>query len=200
MPVSLIPSFLFYCSITGVTPGPANLCSLSAAMRYGKKRALVQWRGIFIGFALDSMAAVLVTYFLGAAIGPYVKYLAWIGAAYIIWLAIHILRSEPAADTEKEAAKNCNFFTGLFVQMTNIKVIVLCLTALSSYVLPYHTDFLTLFIVGLILPFIGGPTWNLIWLFAGAALQDFFKKHSRPLNILMAAALFACAVSLVWPH
>ena len=30
MPVSLIPAFLFYCYTNGITPGPANLCSLSA--------------------------------------------------------------------------------------------------------------------------------------------------------------------------
>ncbi len=201
MPVSLIPSFLFYCSVTGVTPGPANLSSLSAAMHYGKKRALVQWRGMLIGFTCVSVAAVFVTYYLGTVIGPYVRYLAWIGAAYIVWLAYHILRSgDPAETSEQEAAKNCNFLTGLFIQLTNIKVMLLCLTALSSYVLPYHTDFWILLMVGLILPLIGGPMWNLIWLFAGAALQDFFKKHYRPLNILMAAALLACAVSLVWPR
>ena len=28
MPISLIPSFLLYCFVGGITPGPANLCSL----------------------------------------------------------------------------------------------------------------------------------------------------------------------------
>ncbi len=42
MPVSLIPSFLAYCYIGAITPGPANLCSLSAALRYGKGPALKQ--------------------------------------------------------------------------------------------------------------------------------------------------------------
>lgn len=32
MPISLIPSFLLYCFVGGITPGPANLCSLSAAL------------------------------------------------------------------------------------------------------------------------------------------------------------------------
>ena len=36
MPVSVIPSFLLYCYVTAITPGPANLCSLSAALRLGQ--------------------------------------------------------------------------------------------------------------------------------------------------------------------
>jgi len=35
MPISLIPSFLLYCFVGGITPGPANLCSLGAALRCG---------------------------------------------------------------------------------------------------------------------------------------------------------------------
>ena len=36
MPVSQIPAFLVYCYIGAITPGPANLCSLSAALRLGQ--------------------------------------------------------------------------------------------------------------------------------------------------------------------
>lgn len=197
MPLALIPSYIFYCSLSGVTPGPANITSLNAAMRYGKQRALVQWRGITVGFAFDALLSAFVVYFLGESMGRYVDYLSFVGAAYILWLALHILRStgkERASD-----AKDCSFRNGFIVQATNAKVILLCLTALSSYVLPYHKDLGTLLLVGLTLPLLGGPTWNLLWLYAGAALQDFFHAHEKPLNILMALALLLCAVSLVWP-
>lgn len=46
-------------------PGPANLCSLSDAMKYGKKQALLQWRGLFIGYAVVSICSAFVAYFLG---------------------------------------------------------------------------------------------------------------------------------------
>lgn len=38
MPVEIIPSFLFYCFVSGITPGPANLCSLSLALRRGSAK------------------------------------------------------------------------------------------------------------------------------------------------------------------
>ena len=238
MPIRLIPSFLFYCYINGITPGPANLCSLSAALNYGRERALKQWRGLFLGFAVVALLSVFTNYFLGNVLGMYVKWLAYVGAAYLIWMAVHMVRgtglrssareSAEREDSEKESAeressvresaerdvkkvsekdiekdlekaaeRNCNFFTGLLVQLTNVKIILFCMTALSSYVLPYSKGFFSLLLVGLFLPFTG-PICNLAWLFAGVKLQTLFQKHKTVLNWVMAAALVLCAGSLVW--
>ncbi len=194
MPVSLIPSFLVFCFLNAITPGPANLCSLSSAMRYGRKRALIQWRGLFTGFFIDSMGAVLITYFLGNIMGSAVRYLSYIGAAYIIWLAIHILRDD--GTSAESADRGCNFMTGLLVNMVNVKVILYCLTALSTFVLLYTHSFLSLLAVGLFLPFTG-PLCNLVWLFAGDKLRVLFERHRKPLNILMAASLIYCAITIV---
>lgn len=197
MPISLLPSFLLYCYVGAITPGPANLCSLSAALRYGRGPALRQWRGLFVGFTAVSLASVLVSYLLGTVLNQYVGVLSWIGAAYILWMAWHMLRSSGAAAEEGPAAPS--FRSGLLVQLTNVKIMVFCLTALSSYVLPYSGSFWHLLAVGLFLPFTG-PIANLVWLFAGAMLQKLFADHRRAVDIVMAAALAVCAVSLVLPH
>ncbi len=42
--MSVILSFLYYSFVSGITPGPANICSLSTAMRKGKQVTLRQWR------------------------------------------------------------------------------------------------------------------------------------------------------------
>ena len=197
MPASMLPSFLLYCYIGAITPGPANLTSLAAALRYGRKPALRQWRGIFFGFFLVSMASVLVTWLLGTVLNEYVGYLAWIGAAYILWMAWHMLRSSgvEAEDNPDQPT----FRRGLLVQLTNVKIMVFCLTALASYVLPYTDSFWWLLGVGLFLPFTG-PMANLVWLFAGASLQKLFSRHRRAVDIVLALSLVACAVNLVWPH
>ena len=197
MPVSLIPSFLLYCFVGAITPGPANLCSLSAALRYGPREALRQWRGIFIGFAIVSLLSVLVTWFIGAAMNQYVGVLSWIGAAYILWMAWHMLRSAGVSADDDPARPT--FRTGLLVQLTNVKVMVFCLAALSGYVLPYNRSFPALLAVGLFMPFTG-PMANLVWLFAGASLQNLFSRHRKAVDRVMALSLALCAVSLVWPH
>ena len=197
MPISLIPSFLIYCFVGAITPGPANLCSLGAALRYGRGPALRQWRGLFCGFFLDSMGAVAVTWLLGAALDRYVGALSWIGAAYLLWMAWHMLRPG-GADPDRDPAAP-TFLTGLLVNLTNVKVIIFCITALSGYVLPYNSSIWALLAVGLFLPFTG-PVCNLVWLFAGASLQKLFARHRRTVDVAMALSLALCAVSLVWPH
>lgn len=197
MPASMIPSFLLYCFVGSLSPGPANLCSLSAALRYGKKAALSQWRGLFTGFAAISLLSVFISWLLGAALNKYVGVLSWIGAAYILWMAWHILHSA-GVEADKDPAYP-SFRTGLLVQLTNVKIVIYCLSALAGYVLPYSKSFGSLLAVGIFLPFTG-PVMNLVWLFAGVSLQKLFANHRKAVDMVMAASLALCAVSLVWPH
>ena len=92
MPIALLPTFLLFCFINGITPGPANLCSLSTAMNEGKQAALRQWKGLFTGFALVSLGSVLVNAFLGNVLGTCVRYFAWAGASYLLWMAWNMIR------------------------------------------------------------------------------------------------------------
>lgn len=197
MPASLLPSFLLYCYVGAITPGPANLCSLSTALRYGKGPALRQWRGLFTGFFLVSMAAVLATWLMGTLLNQYVGALSWVGAVYLLWMAWHTLRASSGPEGQVSSAPG--FLSGLLVNLTNVKVMIFCLMALASYVLPYTRSLRALLAVGLFLPFTG-PLANLVWLFAGAALQKLFVNHRKAVDRACAAALALCAVTLVWPH
>lgn len=204
VPFEVLPSFLFYCYISAVTPGPANICSLSLSLSHGKKAAFQQWLGIFSGFFVVSMAAVFVSYFLGSALNEKARYLSFVGAAYLLYLASHILlenfKKPSAPDDERPSARRKSFFrhflTGLLVQLTNVKVMLMCLTALTSYVLPYNQDFLSLLAAGLFLP-LTGPVANLLWLLAGLSLQKLFTNHKKSVNAVMSLSLALCAASLV---
>lgn len=163
-------------------------------MQYGRKAAMKQWLGILIGFAVVSVSSALVCYFLGTALNDKVKYLSFVGAAYLVYLAVHMLYSSYSADPQNVKAPG--FFRGLLVQLTNVKVMISCVTAISTFVLPYTQEFWPVFITGLLLP-LTGPVANLVWLFTGAALQRFFVNHTKAVNIGMAVSLLLCAISLV---
>lgn len=196
VPIHILPSFLFYCYVSGITPGPANLCSLSSAMQFGRRAALKQWLGLFTGFFIDSMAAVFTVFFLGTILNDYVKFLTYFGAAYLIFLAIKMLRQNYSLEGGQQ--KIPGFFTGLFVNLTNAKVILFCISALTSFVLPYNQNFGAVFLAGIFLLFTG-PICNLVWLFAGDFLRRIFVGHTKIVNIVMAVSLLICAASLVWP-
>ena len=196
MPVEIIPSFIIYAAVSAITPGPANLCSLACAVSYGRRQALRQWKGIFTGFAIVSLVISILVWTIGSAFHQWLYVLTWIGAAYILWLAWHILRSNYAEGPETR--EHCNFLTGLLVQLSNPKIMIFCATALTTYVLPYAGSYWDVFKVALILPFIGGPTANLLWLYAGSALQGFFRKYQKSVNAVMASALAICAIRIVF--
>ena len=190
MPVELIPAFLFYCLVSSITPGPANLCSLASALNFGKKQALVQWRGLFTGFTIISLTSVFVAYFIGTAIGEYVKYLSYLGAAYILWLAWKMLRYQGVDNAE---AKDCTFTSGMLIQLTNAKMLLFELTVFSTYVLPYSERLLDLFLVAPLL-LIAGPGANFAWLYAGAYLRRFLHRYRKQVDLVMAILLAACAI------
>lgn len=193
VPIQILPSFLFYCYVSGITPGPANLCSLSAAMQFGRRNALKQWLGLFTGFFIDAMAAVFIAFFLGTILNSYVKLLAYIGAAYLVFLAIKMLRQTCSVESKQQNIPG--FFTGLLVNLTNAKVILFCISALTSFVLPYNHSFGVVFLAGMFLP-LTGPVCNLVWLFAGGFLRRIFMEHTKVVNSVMAISLLMCAVSI----
>ena len=195
MPIAQVPAFVIYCIVSAITPGPANLTTLSAALKYGRKRAMIQWRGIAAGFSIDAFAASLIAWFFGSAFGKYLRVLTFVGAAYILWLAWHLYKSEGTG--EAEAAGRCNFFTGLIVQLTNPKVIIFCITALTTYALPYAERYTDVLKVAFLL-LLTGPVANLVWLFAGASLKRFFENYQKPVNIVMALSLVFCAISILF--
>ena len=205
MPLSVLPSYLYYCFVSGITPGPANLTSFSTAIRLGRRPALRQWTGLFTGFFLIAMLSVFVIYFIGSRCTEYIRMFVFIGAAYIVWLAIHILRSSPVPAEgepetperkEKRGFREGTFLFGLITNLTNVKIMVFCLTALAGFVLPYTASFGKLLLWGCTLPFTG-PVCNLVWLFLGSGLQKLFLNHRRLLNALMAVSLIGCAVYMV---
>ncbi len=194
MPAVLIPSFLFYSIIAGITPGPANLCSFSAAIRYGRKQALKQWRGIFLGYATVSVIAAFIVYFIGNVFYDYVWVLSIFGFVYIMWLAIRMVTMKIG---EADQTSNCNFRSGYLVQLTNVKIMIFCISALGIYVLPYNSSFPAIIGLALVLPFIG-PFTNLVWLFAGSLLKKEYEKHQKIWNWAMAVSLALCAVSILF--
>ena len=192
-----IPSFLFYAFVSGITPGPANLSSLSVALSYGKKSAIRQWYGIFTGYTIVSISSVFVCYFIGTAFEKYVRILSFIGLLYMVWLAFKQFREAfvPPEITGDKASQR-KFTTGILIQLTNVKIMIYCVTAISIYSLPYNKDFFSIFLCGLLLP-LTGPVCNLAWIFAGVVLKKFFGSYRKTINILMGLSLLFCAGSIL---
>lgn len=193
MPIELLPSLLLSIFAVGYTPGPANIYSLSCVLTHGRKKALVAWTGLLCGFCVAVLIAAAMAHFAGMAMGSYVSWLRYIGAAYILYLAWKTFR---ASIIDREGVP-CSFWNGMTVQLTNAKMILFDLTVFSSFVLPYSGRFVDLLPVAALL-LIAGPGGNLVWLLAGSVLRPLVEKHQKAVDVAMALALVACAVMIAF--
>ena len=187
-------AFLLYAFIQGITPGPANTVSVAAGMAHGRKRALVQWAGLVAGFLAVSAASYGALWALGETVQDVLPVISVLGAAYVLCLAFRMLRPVHGADGAQVAQPT--FKTGFIVQATNAKIIVACLAAFSSYVLPFSPDAAFALLAVLVMPAVG-TACNLLWLAGGALMNGFYEAHRGTLDKAMAAALALCAASMV---
>lgn len=193
MPLSQLPTLLLYILIVGYTPGPANIYSLTCAMKYGRKQALVMWRGLLTGFTIAVIGMAVLSHLLGEALGDYVAYLKYLGAAYILWLAFQIYRESGA---KVKSARLCTYWSGLVMQLTNAKMLLFDLTVFSLFVLPYSDRLIDMFPVAVLL-LLAGPGANLLWLLAGDYLRHIFGKYQKQVDVVMALLLVLCAVVIL---
>lgn len=185
--------FFTYIFVMAYTPGPNNIMSMSNASEKGFRKSFPFNLGIFFGF---SAVMTLCTVFSGIlySVIPQVKlYMTIAGAAYMLWLAWSLIK--PARDKDAKKASNQGFRAGALLQFINPKIYIYGVTAMSSYIMPYFSNYAALFGFAILLAFVGF-TGTVCWAVFGAGLNRLFKSHSRIINIIMAALLCYCAVSL----
>ena len=122
-------AFLSYVILTSITPGPNNIMSMTNAGRYGFRRSLPFNFGVFAGFLVVMAGCALFSSLLYEAVPAIEPYMLCAGAAYILWLAFHVWRSD-AGPSETGDASN-SFAAGAALQFVNVKVILYGITSSS---------------------------------------------------------------------
>ncbi len=186
-------NFIAYIIITGITPGPNNIASMSSGSRQGFKKGLSFNFGILVGFTILMM---LVTFFcstLSALIPKVQPYLLVVGAGYMLYLAWHIFRAGTVSDSNQ---REFGFREGFILQFANIKTLIYGIVSMQVYIMPnYPNDMLVLSLFAFMLAFVGFLC-TLTWSAFGSAMKVFFSKYSKATNTIMALLLVYCAVSL----
>ena len=117
----------------------------------------------------------------------------YIGAAYILWLSIHIAFSKPI---EENSDKSASFLKGFALQFVNVKIYMFGITALTGYITDYSTSLWVLLLFEIIIATIGTFATS-VWIGMGALIQDFYRKHFRIINIILSVILLECVFSIL---
>lgn len=193
MGIQAISSFIIYVIINAFTPGPGNLLALNTIGRVGWKKGENLLWGIFTGYYAVQILCATLMYGLDKYLSPFMTVMKYVGAIYILWLAIHIARSKP--DLGKSGEKP-SFWTGFLLQFVNVKIYLFGITALTGYVQPFYSNFSVFLFFEILIATIGSIA-TLVWAILGVTFQKLYIKYFRIINIVLAIALLECSISLL---
>jgi threonine/homoserine/homoserine lactone efflux protein len=131
-----VPAFLIACAVVIVTPGVDAFLLLRTSLRSGTRAGLLALAGIHTAAAVQ---VALVISGLGVVLAQYpmvLTALRWIGAAYLLYLAISIARGliKRSGDEPEEVMSNRPFRQGFLTNITNPKMILFSLAFLPQFI------------------------------------------------------------------
>jgi cysteine/O-acetylserine efflux protein len=188
-------SFLIYIFVTSFTPGPNNIMAMLFANKFGLKRTIRFCLGVGAGFFVIMLLCSYFNVLLKNYIPKIEFFMTILGAIYMVYLAIKIVTSKEN-DQDNEKDKNNTFLTGMLLQFVNPKGILYGITAISTFILPYHTTNVSLILYSLFLALIGFIS-TFCWSVFGSMFQKFLSKYRSQFNVIMALLLVYTAVSIL---
>ncbi len=179
-----------YITAMAITPGPNCILSMVNAAQKGFPKCLSLNLGMFAGIlVLDTIAyclvSVLVKYM--PIIRPVLQIL---GIFYILYLAYCMFNKGEIKVTQKAG----DFKTGFIFQFMNIKVMLLGVTVISTYILPANLSFLKGYLV---IPYLTVVCFlcGIVWAVCGAVLSKLYNRYRKASNIFFGLTLIALAGS-----
>ena len=152
MPMAVLGNFLIYCVVNAFTPGPGNILALNTVTNYGYKKGKPLFFGIFAGYYVVQIICAIFVYGVNSLLPNVMGVMKYIGAAYILWLAIHIAFSKKTSENTEQSA---SFLKGFMLQFVNVKIYMFGVTALTGYVVRYMSSFPALLFFELVIATIG---------------------------------------------
>ncbi len=193
MTISILGTLSCYMIISSFTPGPGNILAMNTTTRFGWKKGKKLILGICCGYLLVQMLCTVILYSLNMVLSPILSVLKYVGAIYMVWLAIHIAISRQGEDNTNEAP---SFLTGFLLQLVNVKIYFYISTLLTAYLIPYIKSLPALILSGVGVTIIGSAA-SLTWAFLGVRLQNIYSRHFRIINIILALFLLYCAWGII---
>ncbi len=193
MPGYVLGNFFIYSVINAFTPGPGNILALNTVTNYGYKKGRPLYWGIFAGYYVVQVICAVFVFGVSTFLPDLLGIMKYIGAAYILWLAVHIALSKPTTGTVEKSA---SFLKGFLLQFVNVKIYLFGITALTGYVTEYSASLWVLLLFGIIIATIGTIA-TLTWIGMGVLIQRAYQKYYRVINIILALTLSECVYGML---
>jgi threonine/homoserine/homoserine lactone efflux protein len=163
MDATTLIAFSLVALVAIATPGPTVLLALANGSRFGLRRSIP---GMLGAVASDFVLVGAVALGLGALLAAsefWFSVVKWVGAAYLAWLGLRLLRSKGGLDVsasvgaQGDAAPRAVFAKSFLVAVTNPKGYLFCSALLPQFIdaaAPQWPQYLTIGIVFAALDFV----------------------------------------------
>jgi len=195
--------FSFVAFIAIATPGPTVLLALANGSRYGVRRSMP---GMLGAVTSDFVLVGAVALGLGALLAAsefWFSVLKWVGAAYLAWLGLRLLRSQgglsvPEGSQDPSAQPRAIFTKSFLVAVTNPKGYLFCGALLPQFIDPAAPQVAQYVVIAIVF---AGLDFAVMfgYAFAGARAVQWLREGAvKWLDRACGGALLALAGSLAF--
>jgi threonine/homoserine/homoserine lactone efflux protein len=188
--------FVTYTFVMSITPGPNNVMLTASGANFGFRRTLPHILGIGCGFVVQLLAVCAGLAALFTRWPQLQSPLAWVGAAYLLYLGWQMLgHGETAA---RAAHHPVTFLQAALFQFLNPKAWVMTVTAATLFLPRELGAVLSGAYMAGVMEGIGVPCM-MVWALFGTSLKRFIgaPRGRMAFNVAMALALGVTAVMMV---
>ncbi len=194
-------AFLIYLITVMITPGPNNLTMFYLGTHYGLKGTRKFLTASTVSLFVKALICGGLYLILNDVLPGAMVYLKWIGAVYLVYLAVMMVVNGFREAKEEEAGggkepEGSTYLSGVLLQVLNMKSWIACLTMFGVYVIPKNTSFSSIILAAFMMILMMLVS-SLLWGLFGGALHTFCTKHRRLFGILCGLSLIYCAVTAV---
>jgi threonine/homoserine/homoserine lactone efflux protein len=173
MSLNLYLAFVAACIALALLPGPIVTLVVANGLRHGTRAALINIAGAQVGLAITIGIVAVGLTTLMATMGYWFDWVRFLGAAYLVWLGIKLVRAPPvaaiASDAPPPPPRGGFFLQGLLVLLSNPKVLVFFGAFIPQFIDMKHEQLPQVILLGATFMVVAGLTDGMYALLAGRA-------------------------------
>ncbi|WP_316181129.1 MULTISPECIES: LysE family translocator [unclassified Bradyrhizobium] len=183
MSLQVYLAFVAACIGLALLPGPVVTLLIANGLRHGTRAALINIAGVQTGLTIAIGIVAVGLTSLMATMGYWFEWVRLIGAAYLVWLGIQLIRSPiegiSAGEAPPPPPRGGFFLQGLLVLLSNPKVMVFFGAFLPQFMDMSRDHVPQVGLLGVTFMLIAGLTDAIYALLAGRARKLFSARRTR---------------------
>jgi len=187
--------------LLAITPGPGVFATISRGLASGFNNAAFVVLGIVLGDIIFLLLAIFGLSAIATVLGDFFILVKYLGGSYLLYIGYKILTSKEDETDVKgvhELSWKKNFFAGLFITLSNPKVILFYLGFLPTFVNLKTLTVIDIIVISTIVTIVLGGVM-LGYAYSASGTKKLFKSKSskRKMNIAAGSVMITAGGVLI---